>query len=92
MRHLMIYFAGVSIGLYFGIVLGGLMIWGVLQPSSAPDVPFSIPEGSSLYLMALSLALHVIALFMIIRFQPREKILEEVDETDLEVEPEPSTA
>lgn len=92
MRHLMIYFAGVSIGLYFGIVLGGLMMWGVLQPFSAPEMPFSIPQGSSLYLMALSLALHVIALFMIIRFQPREKVLEEVDVQEVEPEQEASPA
>ena len=75
MRHLMIYLAGVSIGLYFGIVLGGMFMWGVLQPESAPVLPFTIPEGSNLYLMALSLALHILALFMIIRFRPREATL-----------------
>ena len=83
MRHLMIYLAGVSLGLYFGIVLGGVLMWGVLQPESAPVLPFTIPDGSSLYLMALSLALHVIALFMIIRFRPREeKLAEEEDAED----------
>ena len=80
MRHLMIYLAGVSLGLYFGIVLGGLLMWSFLQPLSARVLPFSMPQGSSLYLMAVSLALHIIALFMIIRFQPREKTLDTVDD------------
>lgn len=82
MRHLMIYLAGVSIGLYFGIVLGGLMMWGFLDPISAPELPFSMPVGANLYLMALSLGLHVIALFMIIRFRPREEQLSDTDEED----------
>ena len=82
MRHLVIYLAGVSIGLYFGIVAGGLMMWGFLQPHTAPTLPFSMPPDSSLYLMAASLALHVLGLLMIIRFRPREEKLNQEEQAE----------